>query len=673
MIDENYKENKNNNPSSPAFSSTKFAVFIPTDASKTGVYDSKADALSAIHGQKGARFTLVKGEAEAETFFQNEQLVSQTPSRKVVVADDVCPYSTPSIFGEMMSAINRGDIEKIQSLVDLNPLYLVTKIDTPTILHQGARYNALHLCANKNLPLVAQFIVNLLRNGSLVSRLYPNDLPESRSARIRRILDMYFNSPDKFRSETPLHYASKMGNVEMVWFLSSQPECDTEARNVDGLTPADVNCCRLGSNCDKQKSEIAEALQGHFYLIILRPNSNQLEPLVRPPIRASSPTVNISEMISVEDRNLYRITAFIGPMSKEAANDVYETLTNSSRRRRRLNDSFRNDSMLLTPTTHLRNDANSSLLTPLRNSSFYEGSPCRSTPRKPNPCVANPRYGIENCARRICFASDIPFYECYEFLQYGDGLDVNSREGLEKIELYLKNQHLFACRGCELCSENKKEDVQSEEKLEINNLSESCSDSNSSYSSSTSSGRNSVALAKPIWWIGGLISGISNYIWPTPKPANQTPEKNAEKDKECEVKESEENKQGDLNDSFIQKFASLSIQASPMSTKIGGGGGDSIENTVLAADDTVNSRSRSCSQMHSDDQLQNSYHTSSQPIFFSGTSKPSHVDFHIFQILNGEEGEETGEENFLLSETDFPHLMQWRQRVKYFREHTLSF
>ncbi len=55
------------------------------------------------------------------------------------------------------------------------------------------------------------------------------------------VLDTYLNTPDKFLNETPLHFASKFGSVEIVQLLVSYPECDRERKNNKGETPADVS------------------------------------------------------------------------------------------------------------------------------------------------------------------------------------------------------------------------------------------------------------------------------------------------------------------------------------------------------------------------------------------------------------------------------------------------
>ena len=67
-----------------------------------------------------------------------------------------------------------------------------------------------------------------------------NDAELVRKNRMFYLLDTYLNTPDKFLNETPLHFASKFGSLDILELFISFPECDRERKNTRGETPADV-------------------------------------------------------------------------------------------------------------------------------------------------------------------------------------------------------------------------------------------------------------------------------------------------------------------------------------------------------------------------------------------------------------------------------------------------
>lgn len=72
-----------------------------------------------------------------------------------------------------------------------------------------------------------------------------NDTEHVRKNRMFYLLDTYLNTPDKFLNETPLHFSSKFGALDIMELFLSYPECDRERRNTKGETAADVSSFQL--------------------------------------------------------------------------------------------------------------------------------------------------------------------------------------------------------------------------------------------------------------------------------------------------------------------------------------------------------------------------------------------------------------------------------------------
>ncbi len=66
-----------------------------------------------------------------------------------------------------------------------------------SLLQEGFRYNALHVCASKNQAGVAKLLLDTLNNAGFYQLLYPQDVPEVTDQRLKHMVDLYLNMPDK--------------------------------------------------------------------------------------------------------------------------------------------------------------------------------------------------------------------------------------------------------------------------------------------------------------------------------------------------------------------------------------------------------------------------------------------------------------------------------------------
>ena len=69
--------------------------------------------------------------------------------------------------------------------------------DQPSIIHSGTRANALHIAAMGGKLRMAEVILELVTDPTLIKRMYPNDSPESLARRQENLLDFYLNQNKK--------------------------------------------------------------------------------------------------------------------------------------------------------------------------------------------------------------------------------------------------------------------------------------------------------------------------------------------------------------------------------------------------------------------------------------------------------------------------------------------
>ena len=83
-----------------------------------------------------------------------------------------------------------SNLNFMRECVASNPRYLVTATETPNILHQGPRHNALHVAAKWGKEEAARLVIMWVVGGELLSRLYPEEVGnlEERVARVTKVL-----------------------------------------------------------------------------------------------------------------------------------------------------------------------------------------------------------------------------------------------------------------------------------------------------------------------------------------------------------------------------------------------------------------------------------------------------------------------------------------------------
>lgn len=73
-------------------------------------------------------------------------------------------------------------------------------------VQEGCRYNVMHVAAKENQAGIAQLLLDTLENPEFMRLMYPDDQEVMLQKRIRYIVDLYLNTPDKAVSSCPVGY-----------------------------------------------------------------------------------------------------------------------------------------------------------------------------------------------------------------------------------------------------------------------------------------------------------------------------------------------------------------------------------------------------------------------------------------------------------------------------------
>lgn len=145
--------------------------------------------------------------------------------------------------------IEQADMASVRNLIWSNPRYLVSSGDTPTILKESFRYNAIHSAAISKHGEMAKLILETVENPDFIKLLHGKDDDRTAKEVSEILLDLYLNTPEKGRSETPLHLASKFGAIDVVEVLKSYEKCESR-KNSDGLLPIEVSTNDSNKLCE---------------------------------------------------------------------------------------------------------------------------------------------------------------------------------------------------------------------------------------------------------------------------------------------------------------------------------------------------------------------------------------------------------------------------------------
>ncbi|XP_053995759.1 ankyrin repeat and LEM domain-containing protein 2 homolog [Hylaeus anthracinus] len=397
------------------------AVYIPEEnidsstenyAKENRVYQDKVEALKVIKEFKTGRLKSFKKRSEAEEYaktgLEKTNYISNTSiSTTVPVAEEKSSNFKGPRSQELVSfrnLIKDGDTHDVKTKVWSNPRYLIGSGDTPAILQEGCRYNALHIAVRANRADMCELILNTVGNAEFIKLLYGDEC-KIYVDRAQIMLDLYLNTPDKGLNETPLHFAVKFGLKDVVRVLVSYPCCIKTLPNKYKQLPIDIICSRTNQD-EELKKEISLLLEDQYYVPVLRSDDSTLQPLIGEPFSPTSPLSLQTDPVSP----CLEVRAFAGPMTKSRALEFRKKWKTPPRLRG-------------TPIKRITDEQLNKTESPINNLSLR---------------LQDIDKGLERVGRDLAEEYQVSWKEYWPFLN--DFADFRSMEGLMKLEKYLENK-----------------------------------------------------------------------------------------------------------------------------------------------------------------------------------------------------------------------------------------
>ncbi|XP_054159624.1 ankyrin repeat and LEM domain-containing protein 2-like [Oppia nitens] len=286
---------------------------INVDKDTELVFDNKNDVLKAMKLYKGSRFKAFHNIDDAIEYSKQvikpEECCGDSNKSVRNLEKSLSPFSGlhPRELARLRKAIENDSYETVNQLIWSNPRFLVSSGDTPVILMEGFRYNSCHIAAKAGKHNILQLILNTVSDKTFMKLLFPYDADDVTESRIKFLLDLYLNTPEKGFCETPLHFGCKFGYTEVVAVLLKYQICDIEKLNKNSRKPYEVICERKGDEITKRK--IQKLFKSQIYLPLFRDDfSAQIGKPVKGVVHDST------------------VSALAGPMSADEANHLFETL-----------------------------------------------------------------------------------------------------------------------------------------------------------------------------------------------------------------------------------------------------------------------------------------------------------------------------------------------------------
>ncbi|KAI4489487.1 hypothetical protein M0802_011099 [Mischocyttarus mexicanus] len=376
------------------------------------IYKNKIEALKVIREHKTGRLKTFKSYLEAKEYAISGHEQTYNYAKNSVNVGTPVTEEKPNNFKApktqdlicFKKLIESGDLNAVKDAIWANPRYLISSGDTPAILHEGCRYNALHIAVKTGRADMCELILNTVGDTEFMQLFYGEEGNRSYVDRADIMLDLYLNTPDKGLNETPLHFAVKFGFQPVVKILVSYSQCIKTLTNKFNQAPANIICSRKGQDNESLKKEIHRLLEEQYFVPVLRADDKTMQPTIGEPFSPTSPLNFNNDPKSP----CVKVHAFAGPMSKTQAVEFRRKWKTPPRRNTPIKKDIQDINIL--------NFSNENLTLRLQDT----------------------EKGLERIGRNLAEEYQVSWKEYWNFLN--DFADFRRVDGLMKLEKYLEQR-----------------------------------------------------------------------------------------------------------------------------------------------------------------------------------------------------------------------------------------
>lgn len=305
-----------------------------SNGTENWIFTDQLSACRAAKSVAGARFKNFSSFEEALVFASTPAPLPNT----LMKGDEPKPANDlPSLrkqdLNRLRHLIEQDKYEEFELAVRNNAKYLVNSAnDLPTILKEGVRYNALHVCATYNRKTFAMLIIKLIKEKKLMKEMYSSSDDDLITDKTDILLHSYINGCDGIRGDTPLHICARLNHWQVAQVILQEPILERNRVNKENEKVEDVIGDRVKTSRE-DKEKFHKLLRDCYYVPILRAEDFSSPPQLGEAVQTPPRNLKMSQNSSP-----LRVHALAGPMSAEDASQFKKICTSPLKRAIRCRD-----------------------------------------------------------------------------------------------------------------------------------------------------------------------------------------------------------------------------------------------------------------------------------------------------------------------------------------------